>query len=97
KDLQVLEQHFGCRVTFEHVCLPPSAIILSDLIFHDYFQPRLEQAPFDAVNSALNKLKQASLVLAHDIAEMSFLYHSAYPALSHNLERDPRADLISFR
>jgi hypothetical protein len=95
--LDQLERHFGCRVTLDHICLPPTAIVLSDLIFHDYFQPRLEQTPFAAVDRALTKLKQASLVIADDTAELLFLYESTYAALSHNLARDPRADLISFR
>ena len=92
-----LERAIGCPVTFEHVCLPPSCIVLSDLIFHDYFQPRLDQAAFSAVDRVLDKIKKASILLTDDAAEFSFLYESTYPALSHNLERDPRADLISFR
>ena len=96
-NLDQLEQSFGCKVTLEHVCLPPSPVVFSDLIFHDYFQPRLDQAEFAAVSRAMAKLKQASLIMADDLAEMLFLYESTYPALSHNLERDPRADLISYR
>ena len=72
-------------------------MVFSDLIFHDYFQPRLDQAEFAAVSRAMARLKQASVIVTDDLAEMLFLYESTYPALSHNLERDPRADLISYR
>ncbi len=92
-----LEEVLGCRVTWEHHCLPPSPIVLSDLIFKDYFQPRLDPEPFRAVNSVLESLKNASLIIADDRAELAFLYESTYPVLSHNLERDPRSDLISTR
>lgn len=95
--LRRLEDMLGCKVTLEHVCLPPSAIILSDLIFHDYFQPRLEQAPFASVDRVLAKLKGASILIMDDIAEMSLLAEGTYGVLSHNFERDPRADLIAIR
>ena len=92
-----LEETLGCRVTWEHHCLPPSPIVLSDLIFRDYFQPRLDPEPFRAVNSVLESLKNASLIITDDIADLAFLCESTYPVLSHNLERDPRSDLISIR
>ncbi|BBX47784.1 hypothetical protein GCM10009641_88160 [Mycobacterium cookii] len=95
--LDRLGQSLGCKVTLEHVCLPPSPVVFSDLIFHDYFQPRLDQADFGAVSRAMAKLKQASVIVTDDLAEMLFLCEGTYPALSHNLERDPRADLISYR
>jgi acyl-CoA synthetase (AMP-forming)/AMP-acid ligase II len=95
--LHRLGQSFGCEVTLEHVCLPPSPVVFSDMVFHDYFQPRLDQEEFAAVSRAMSKLKQASVIVTDDLTEMFFLYESTYPALSHNLERDPRADLISYR
>ncbi|MBV9757883.1 MAG: AMP-binding protein, partial [Alphaproteobacteria bacterium] len=85
--LNILEQMLGCKVTFEHVCLPPSAIILSDLIFRDYFQPRLDQAPFVFVDRTLAKLKGASILLIDDMAEMGLLDGLTFCALSHNCER----------
>lgn len=88
---------FGCPVTWEHVCLPPSAVILSDLIFHDWFQPRLDQTHFAAVDRAMAKLREASIILADDVAEMFFPPQQVYGVLSHNLERDPRADFVAVR
>jgi acyl-CoA synthetase (AMP-forming)/AMP-acid ligase II len=95
--LQQLEEALGCPVSLEHVCLPPSPMVVSDLVFNDYFRPRLGPLGFTAVDHAMNQLKSASVILVDDIGEMTFLYESVYPVLSHNLERDPRADLISFR
>jgi acyl-CoA synthetase (AMP-forming)/AMP-acid ligase II len=92
-----LEVEFGCPVSFEHVCLPPSPLLLSDLVFHDYFQPRLEQEAFSAVSRAMAKLRKASLIITDSAAEMLYLYNQTYTTLSHNLERSPRADLISLR
>lgn len=95
--LDRLEDMLGCKVTFEHVCVPPSAITLSDLIFHDYFQPRIDQAPFAFVDRVLAKLKDASILLMDDVAELVLLDGATFGALSHNFERDPRADLICVR
>ena len=95
--LERLEKRLGCPVSLEHVCLPPSAVLLSELIFHDYFRPRLNTSAFASVDSVLEKLKGASVILVDDMAEMFWRYGSTYTALSHNLERDPLADLISFR
>lgn len=95
--LDRLAAAFGREVTLEHVCLPPSPMILSDLIFHDYFEPRLPPDGFAAVDHVLESIKGASLLITDDLAELMFLYESTYPVLSHNLERSPSADLISFR
>lgn len=85
------------RVTFEHVALPPSPIILSDLIFCDYFLPRLDPSPFDAVTRTLNKLRDASMIIIDDTAELALPPFQTYGVLSHNLERDPSADLVATR
>lgn len=87
----------GAPVVFEHLCLPPSPVLLSDLIFHDYFQPRLDQGPFTAVNRGLETLKAASLIVVDDIAEMFFPPSQVYGALSHSLQRDPVTDRVLVR
>ena len=96
-DLDRLSRKLGAPVTFEHVCLPPSPVILSDLIFHDYFESRAETGNFAAVDRALSTLRSASIIIVDDAAEMLIAGGQAYGALSHNLERDPNCDLISFR
>lgn len=92
-----LAQAWGVPVSFEHVCLPPSPIILSDLVFHDWFEPRLDPEPFSAVDDAFDKLRGASLILMDDRAEMAFPPRQVYAALSHNLERAADADYVSVR
>lgn len=92
-----LSEMVGCQVTLEHLCLPPSPIILSDLIFHDYFQPRLAQDDFLGIDRAFAKLRDASILITDDIAEMFFPPAQVYGVLSHNLERDPQADLVGVR
>ena len=96
-DLTRLGEMLGAPVSFEHVCLPPSAIVLSDLVFSDYFQSRIDQTHFAAVNSALNKLRGASVIIADDGAELFYPPELVYSVLSHKLVRDPRSDLISVR
>ncbi len=95
--LDTLGARLGCRVTLEHVCLPPSPVLLSDLIFADYFAPRLDPAATVAVQSALVRLRGASVILTDDVAELRIPPNQAYGVLSHNLERDPRSDLIAVR
>jgi len=96
-DIDRISRKLGRPVTFEHICLPPSPVILSDLVFHDYFQARAESGNFTAVERAVAALKSASVIIVDDTAEMLIASNQAYGALSHNLERDPACDLISVR
>ncbi|MFN6954434.1 MAG: AMP-binding protein [Acetobacteraceae bacterium] len=92
-----LSRLLGAPVVVEHVCLPPSAIILSDLVFQDWFLPRVDRADYAVVERQLNKLRRASLILVDDVAEMLFPPAQVYGVLSHAFERDPRADLVAVR
>jgi fatty-acyl-CoA synthase len=94
--LRILSEAAGLPVTLEYVCLPPTPIILSDLVFMDYFLPRDQSAKYQPVISALSKLRDASLLLVDDIAEMVF-GQFAYPALNHRFERSAAADLLVWR
>jgi acyl-CoA synthetase (AMP-forming)/AMP-acid ligase II len=96
-DIDRISNRLGMPVTFEHICLPPSPVVLSDLIFHDWFQPRAQDGDFTAIDRAFASLKSASVILVDDAAEMLVGGGQAYGALSHNLERDPACDFISFR
>jgi acyl-CoA synthetase (AMP-forming)/AMP-acid ligase II len=95
--IEALSQRLGCPVTLEHVCLPPSPVILSDLIFSDYFAPRIDADAMSSIEAGLDRLRNASLILVDDAAEMRLPPNQAYAVLSHNLERDPRTDLITVR
>ncbi len=97
EDIEALSKRFGRKVTFEHLCLPPSPIVLSDLIFHDWFQPRIDGPEFGAIDRAFDSLRRASLILMDDLAEISVPIKQTYTVLSHNLERDPRADRVLVR
>lgn len=92
-----LAQKLRAEIVWEHVCLPPSPILLSDLIFHDYFQPRLEQEPFAAVTAAFAKLRAADVIVVDDGAEMLIGARQFFGALSHAMQRDHVADLIAVR
>ena len=48
EDIDRISRKLGMPVTFEHICLPPSPVILSDLIFHDYSQARAQSGNFAA-------------------------------------------------
>lgn len=95
--VEMLSRHLGAPVVMEHICLPPAAIVLSDLIFQDYFLPRVDREDYAVVERQLNKLRRASVILMDDAAEMFYPPEQTYGVLSHNLERDSRADLITVR
>jgi acyl-CoA synthetase (AMP-forming)/AMP-acid ligase II len=97
KHVERLSRLLGAPVVLEHMCLPPSPIILSDLIFQDWFLPRVDRRDYAVVERQLNKLRRASLILVDDVAEMLFPPAQVYGVLSHAFERDPRADLVSVR
>lgn len=95
--LQALSRLVGRPVELEHVCVPPSALLLSDLIFQEYFSPRIPAQDFASVDRVLNKIRGASVILADDAYDLYWPKEQVYGVLSHNLERDPRADRLSFR
>ncbi len=97
RHLDVLSRRLGCPVSFEHVCLPPSPVLLSDLVFDAYFSPRIDQAAMSAMRTAFARLHGASVILIDDGAELRLPPNQAYAPLSHSLERDPNADLITVR
>ncbi|MBV7379685.1 AMP-binding protein [Maritimibacter dapengensis] len=88
----------GHSIEVEHLCCPPTPILLSDLIFVDYFLPRIEdKEPFTHLVRSVNKLRSSSLVLIDDTAELFFSLSQVYPVLSHRLERTREADLVGLR
>jgi len=96
-DIKALGRRLGARVTLEHICLPPPAFLLSDLVFHDYFQPRVNGPEYENVSRAMNALRSASLILSDDMASLAIGRRQYFPVLSHNMERDPNADLNILR
>lgn len=95
--LSCLSREFGCSVHYEHLCMPPSAFLLHDLVFHDYFLPRQPDEAFVEVRAWMDKIKRASILIADDAAEMDFATTQIYPVLNHDFTRNPEADLLSLR
>lgn len=97
RHLETLSKALGCPVSFEYLCLPPVPVVLSDLIFHDYFLPREENpSAYREIATALTKLKNASIVLVDDVAELLFGAR-AFPFLDHRFQRSEQADLLIYR
>lgn len=83
---------------FTHVCAPPAPILLSDLVFADYFMcrdPRPEvYAPW---LSALSDIRGASCLIVDDASLLLWPRVMVYPRISHDFRRHPEADLLCFR
>lgn len=92
--LQQAETLLGCPVHFQHICTPPVPVLLSDLVFREYFLPGGEE--YAIVASLLARIHHASMLVFDDIAELGF-GSGVFPVLSHRLERDPAADLFCVR
>jgi acyl-CoA synthetase (AMP-forming)/AMP-acid ligase II len=98
RHLELLSRLLGVKVVMEHVCLPPTPILLSDLVFDDYFSCRLpDQDAMRAVRRCLDKLRHASVIVIDDAAEFHFPTSQVYPVLSHRLERSPKSSLLASR
>jgi acyl-CoA synthetase (AMP-forming)/AMP-acid ligase II len=95
--LNKIGARLGRRITFQHLCMPPSAVSLSDLIFHRWYQPLVDGPDYAAVTRAFDVLSKASIIMTDDMAEMYFPPMQVYGVLSHRMERDPRADLVAVR
>jgi len=100
--VQEISRGLGVPVHFEHVCVPPSPVLLSDVVFHDYFLPRLDPGRTAAVVDTVRKLKRANLILIDDLGEFWIPNRTrwsdiAYARLNHSLTNDPAADLVGVR
>jgi hypothetical protein len=95
--LNGMAQRLGRPVDVESLCLPPAPVLLSDLIFNDWFQPRLDQEPFSVVDSLLGRLRNATVIVVDDRAEIAIPRRQVYGVLSHGLARHRRADLLMTR
>jgi acyl-CoA synthetase (AMP-forming)/AMP-acid ligase II len=102
--LQRIEQIVGAPVCFTSVALPPACVILSDIVFMDYFLPRMEDDPSVREAAAnisyhLSILKNASLIIVDDINDVGQWLNPnfAVPFLNHRFEKDSISDLIAVR
>ena len=92
-----LSQMVNANIIWEHLCVPPSPLLLSDLIFYDYFEPRLPHEQFSAISEAIAKIRAADLIVIDDGAEMLIAPRQIFGVLSHALQRNPETDLIAVR
>lgn len=88
-------------VQIKHVCAPPPAVLLSDLIFAEYFLSRDVSAADDAyrpVLTALNELREASLIIIDDASVLFWPTQAmVYPKISHDFQRNPLASQLAVR
>lgn len=95
--LEAITRAVGVPVSFEYLCLPPVPVVLSDLVFHDYFLPREDdKEKYRDVLTAIETLKKASIVLVDDVAELLF-GERFFPFLDHRFRRSEQADLLIYR
>jgi acyl-CoA synthetase (AMP-forming)/AMP-acid ligase II len=87
----------GIPIVFESLCLPPLPVLQTDLLFHDFLRCRDNQGNYSAVAQAMRKLKNASLVILDDTAELGFPLEQIYPVLDNRFRRASDADLLAYR
>lgn len=95
--LDELSKALGVPVHYERLITPRSGVLLSDLVFHDWFMPRDEDdrhAPFKA---AIRTLSRAGVLVMGETPELRHPRFNAYPALTHDFARDPSADRLALR
>ncbi len=91
-----LEAEFGVKVHFTTATLPPPSVVLSDLVFADWFAPDPGGA-MAPVTAALAPLRGASLILADLSQTWRGAARAVYPVLSHDGARDPAAERLVLR
>ena len=99
-DLGALSSRIGCKVVLEHVCAPPSPVLLSDLIFHDYFMAREwpeQKDAYAALHAILMKVKRAALILVDDNIEFYRSRSFHHVVLDHQFHRDARSGQMAWR
>ena len=99
--LEALAARVGVPVHFEHLCVPPSPVLWSDIVFHDHFLPRADAAPYTPVVECIRKIHNADMVIMDDVTEFylpdSQFLPTAYPRLSHSFRNDEQSDLLALR
>jgi acyl-CoA synthetase (AMP-forming)/AMP-acid ligase II len=96
--LDTLALVVGCPVTFEHLTVPPLPVLMSDLIFHDYFLPRAGDNPaYSAFAECIGKIKRASLLLLDDEDNFRLPLFCVYPQLDHRFTHHGLAGYLGHR
>jgi hypothetical protein len=99
EDLEAWSSALGAPVTLEHICTPPSPVLLSDLTFMEWFAPRNARADLEPLVDIFARIRSASLLVVDDLTELWFPHDQGqdYPVLNHRGFRDPEADLLCYR
>ncbi|MGA0608393.1 AMP-binding protein [Phenylobacterium sp. VNQ135] len=85
----------------QHVCAPPPGVLLSDLVFSDYFRARdPDVSKYADLEAALATIRNADLLLIDDAVTLFWPGSEndmAYPRLSHQFRPRAEADLLGLR
>ncbi|HLY44842.1 MAG TPA: AMP-binding protein [Stellaceae bacterium] len=99
KTLGEMMTRYPLPLQFKHVCAPPPSILLSDLVFADYFMcrdPRPEV--YQPLVSVLDDIRGASCLIVDDASLLMWPYTGmVYPQISHDFRRHPKADFLGVR
>ncbi|HYA41845.1 MAG TPA: AMP-binding protein, partial [Syntrophobacteraceae bacterium] len=95
--LERLSMEVGCHVHLEHLIVPPVPILFSDLVFYDYFMPRMQGAERSAISACMEKIKDASLIIVDDEDNYRLLDTSVYPRLNHRFTNAPVSAFLAHR
>jgi hypothetical protein len=95
--LAALARVAGCPVTFEQLTVPPLPVLLSDLIFHDWFLPRAPDPAYSAFAECMGRVKRASLLLLDDEDNFRLPLFCVYPRLDHRFTHHGLAGFLGHR
>lgn len=89
----------GKPVHFKHLCAPPAPILLSDMIFAEYFASRAPDPDvYRALLSVIADIRRASVLIVDDLVNGAWLRASlTYPRLNPDFRRDPLSDYLGVR
>ena len=86
-------------VHIKHICAPPAPILLSDMIFADYFLPRdSRREAYAPLLSTLNDIRSANVVIVDDLVHYAWLLaQQVYPRINHDFRPSPLAPFMALR
>lgn len=95
--LDALAAVVGCPVTFEQLTVPPLPVLLSDLVFHDWFLPRAPDPAYSAFAECIGRIKAASMLLLDDEDNFRLPLFCVYPRLNHRFTPNGLAGYLGHR
>ena len=95
--LDGLSRALGVPVHFERHIVPRAEGLLSDLVFHDWFMPRVQDGRYDPFRAVMARIKQAGVILFGQTTELVHPRFVTYPVLAHDFRGDPAADALAMR